>query len=223
MIKDDKAGCAGILGLTCLTVLAMLPGPAAASKKSKEQEAQYLSFLKLLPGSFDNLTQADESAGQIQPVILSIRPLDVQLIGKLVMLVRETAANDPKRLLAEHIWTVDQDQEKNIVQHVYQFKEPQRWIHGDNDPMLLQSLLPDDLMKMGGCEIYWTKSDNGFSGSVRPHTCRPNSSEEGHLVEIAAELTADDLTLTELQAGPGGRLPADTGTAAALHFQRRGE
>ena len=222
MIKDGKFGYAGILGLTCLTVLAMLPGPAAASKK-KEQEAAYLSFLKLLPGSFDNLTQADESAGQIQPVILSIRPVDLQLIGKLVMQVRETAANDPNRLLAEHIWTVEHDQDNNIILHVYQFKEPQRWIHGGNDPMLLQSLLPDDLVKMSGCEIYWTKSANGFSGAVRPHTCRPGSSEEGHLVEISAELSADDLTLTELQAGPGGRLPADTGSAAAWHFQRRGE
>jgi hypothetical protein len=223
MPERRKCGYAGILGVVCLVLVTNAPAPAVASKKTKEQEIAYLSFLKMLPGSFDNLTQADESAGQTQPVILSVRPLDVQLVGKVVVLVRETAANDPNRLLAEHIWTVDQDQDKNIVQHVFQFKEPQRWIHVGDDPTLLQSLLPDDLQKEAGCEIYWTKSANGFSGATRPHACRPGSSEEGHLVEISAELTADDLTLTELQAGPGGRLPADTGSANAMHFQRRGD
>ena len=223
MIKTDRCGYAGILGMTCLAMLAGVPSPAVASKKDKEQEAAYAAFLKLLPGSFDNLAQADGSAGQTQPEILSVRPLDVQLIGKLVMLVRETAANDPHRLLAEHIWTVDQDQQKNIIQHVYQFKEPQRWIHVGDDPTLLQSLLPDDLQKEAGCDIYWTKSADGYSGATRPHACRPGASEEGHLVEISAELTADDLTLTELQAGPGGRLPTDTSSVNALHFQRRGD
>ncbi|HEX4375627.1 MAG TPA: chromophore lyase CpcT/CpeT [Steroidobacteraceae bacterium] len=223
MNKTGKYGYAGILGMACLAVLANFPASAWASKKDKEQEAAYLSFLKMLPGSFDNLAQADESSGQTQPVILSIRPLDLQLIGKLVLLVRETAANDPHRLLAEHIWTVDRDKDKNIVQHVYQFKEPQRWKGAGDDSMLLQSLLPDDLQKEGGCDIYWTKSGDGFSGATRPHACRPGASEEGHLVEIAAELTADDLTLTELQAGPGGRLPTDTASTSPLHFQRRGD
>ena len=213
----DRFLCA--LSVVCLGALMSLP---ASARDSKKEQVEYLMFLKMLPGEYDNLTQADDSAGQIQPLILSIRPLDLQLIGRLVMLVRETAANDPKRLLAEHIWTVDHDKENRIVQHVYQFKEPQRWLHAGDDPLLLQSLLPDDLQQMGGCEIYWTSSAHGFSGATRPHGCRPAASEEGHLIEIGAELTSDDLTLTEVQAGAGGRLPPDTSSAAAVHFQRRG-
>jgi CpeT/CpcT family (DUF1001) len=209
-----------VLVMTCLAVAAGMPASARDSKK--EQEAQYLSFLKMLPGSYDNLAQADDGAGQVQPVILSIRPLDVQLIGRLVMLVRETAANDPKRLLAQHVWTIEHDKQNQIIQHVYQFKEPQRWLHSGDDPLLTQSLLPDDLQQMAGCEIYWTRNGEGFSGATRPHGCRPSSSEEGHLIEVRAELGADDLTLTELQAGVGGRLPADTDGTAAIHFQRRG-
>jgi hypothetical protein len=209
-----------ILGTVCLVAAANVP---ASAGDTKQQRADYLSFLKMLPGDYDNLTQADDSAGQVQPVIFSVRPLELQLIGKLVMLVRETAANDPNRLLAEHIWTIEHDEKKNtIVQHVYQFKEPQRWKHAGDDPLLLQSLLPDDLQKMGGCEIYWTKTVNGFSGATQPHACRPTASEEGHLIEIGAELTSDDLTLTEVQAGAGGRLPADASGASAYHFQRRG-
>jgi CpeT/CpcT family (DUF1001) len=212
--------------LCCLTAVGLLLSAAPvvhAGQSKKELEAEYLLFLKMLPGDYDNVTQAQsDSTGANVAVIISIRPLDLQLVGHLVLYVRETAADDPRRLLAQHIWTVERDKEQHIVQHVYQFKEPQRWVRAGDDPLLLQSLLPDDLQQMTGCEIYWTRSSTGFSGTTRPHVCRPAASEEGHLIEVTANVSADDMLLTEQQAGTGGRLPADGIDAYTYRLQRRG-
>jgi hypothetical protein len=196
---------------------------ASAHDKAKDQKAEYLEFLRLLPGDYDNLSETENDAsGDHVAVILSIKPFDAQLLGRLVMFVTETAANDPHRQLAQHIWTVEHDKDNQIVQRVYQFKEPQRWVGASQDLLLLQSLLPDDLQIMSGCELYWTKTASGFSAMTRPNACRPAGSAEGHLVDIGAQLSADDLVLTEQQAGPGGRLPPGLSAANTYHFQRRG-
>jgi CpeT/CpcT family (DUF1001) len=212
-----------ILPLLAVSWLAMLLPGAATARDKKKEEAEYQKFLKDLPGQYDNLAQTEgEQGGEHVAMILSIKPLEAQLLGRLVMFVTETAADDPRRVLSQRIWTMDHDKDNNIIQHVYQFKEPARWVNASQDPLLLQSLLPDDLQAMTGCELYWTKSADGFSGVTRPHTCRPASSAEGHLIELSATLAGDDLVLTEQQAGPGGRLPADMSIGSSYQFQRRG-
>jgi hypothetical protein len=210
---------------TCWLVGAALiaVGTADASEKKKEQ-AEFALLLKTLPGEYDNLTQS-ESEGetpQHTAVVLSIKPIEETIVGPLVMFVREVAANDPRRVLAQRIWTVERDKQNNIVQRVFLFKEPQRWLHAADDPLLLRSLLPDDLQPLAGCELLWTKTATGFAAQLRPQACRPASSSEGALIETSARLEGDDLTMMEVQAGHGGRLPTESSAASVYHFQRRG-
>jgi hypothetical protein len=205
------------------TALLTLLTPAWADSKQKKEEAEFVGLLKALPGDYDNLTQTeDESGKQHAAVVLSIKPLQVATVGRLVMLVRETAADDRRRLLAQRIWILEHTKDHLFVQRVYLFKEPQRWVNAGDDLLLMQSLLPDDLAPLAGCELLWTKTDTGFIASTRPHACRPAPSSEGQLIEISAELRGDDLIMNEQQAGVGGRLPAAVDPAMAYHFQRRG-
>jgi len=198
------------------------PAQAGESKKSRE-EAEFVALLKDLPGDYDNLAQTEsETDGKHAAVVLSIKPLNVQTVGKLVLYVRETAADDPRRLLAQRIWTLEHDKEHHIVQRVYMFKEPQRWIHAGDDPLLMQSLLPDDIAQLFGCEVLWTKPDKAFIGAIRPQGCRAASSLANALIEIRAELDGDDLIVNEVQPGPGGRVISEVDPAEAYHFQRRG-
>jgi hypothetical protein len=209
--------------LILMALLCAAPFAAQARSKKQEQEAQFVIFLRELPGDYDNLTQTENEADAHHAgIVLSVKPLNVQTLGKLVMFARETVADDPRRVLSQRIWIIEHDKQNQIVQKVYLFKEPQRWIHAGDDPLLMQSLLPDDLTALSGCELYWVKTDTGFSGDVRPHSCRPASSSEGQLIETSAELRNDELTMTELQAGSGGRLPAQSTADSSLHFQRRG-
>ncbi|HWW21910.1 MAG TPA: CpcT/CpeT family chromophore lyase [Steroidobacteraceae bacterium] len=208
---------------TLLLGLWLLPqtGTVLADSRKKE-EAEFVEFLHSLPGDYDNLAQTqDEKDAQHTAVVLSIKPLNLQALGRLVLLARETAANDKRRVLAQRIWTLERDKEHHIVQRVYLFKEPQRWSQSIDNPEVLQALLPDDLQQLFGCELLWTRTDSGFSGSIRPNACRPAAEHEGMLVETSAELKGDDLLLSEQQAGTG-RLSAQTDPASSYRFQRRG-
>ena len=208
-----------LAGAALLTVLT----PAWADSKKKIEEAEFVGLLKALPGDYDNITQTEEeTSNQHAAVVLSIKPLQAATIGRLVMLVRETAADDRRRLLEQRIWTLEHTKDHLFVQRVYIFKEPQRWVNAGDDPLLMQSLLPDDLAPLAGCELLWTKTDTGYVASTRPHACRPGPSSEGQLIELSAELRGDDLIISEQQAGAGGRLPAEVDPAMAYHFQRRG-
>ena len=123
---------------------------AAEARDKKKEEAEFVAFLRVLPGDYDNLTQAESEGdnGQHASIVLSIKPLNAQTIGKLVMFVRETVADDPRRVLAQRIWIIEHGKDNLIVQKVYLLREPQRWIHAGEDPQLLQSLLPDDLTQL---------------------------------------------------------------------------
>jgi hypothetical protein len=208
---------------TGLSLLAMA-GVAEARNEKKKEEAEFVALLKMLPGEYDNLSQTDSEGDSPQhlSVLLSIKPLEAGTVGKLVMFVHETAANDTHRVLAQRIWTIEKTKEHQIIQRVYLFKEPQRWIHAADDPLVLRSLLPEDLSQLSGCELLWTKTETGYAAAVRPQACRPGGSSEGLLIETSAELTGDDLLLNEQQAGRGGRLPAQSDPASLYHFQRRG-
>jgi hypothetical protein len=80
------------------------------------------------------------------------------------MFARETVADDPRRVLSQRIWIIERDKQNQIVQKVYGFREPQRWVHAGDDPLLMQSLLPDDISQLVGCELNWVKTNTGFRG-----------------------------------------------------------
>jgi hypothetical protein len=212
-----------LTGLMAGWALLMLAVPAMAADPKKKETAEFAELLRGLPGDYDNLAQTeDEAGGQHVAVALSIKPLDLQTLGRLALLVRETAANDRRRVLSLRIWMLERDKEHHIVQRVYLFKEPQRWTQSSDDLVVFQALLPDDLQQLAGCELLWFKTATGFAASTRPNACRPASAHEGMLVETSAQLDTDDLIISEQQAGPGGRLPTQIDPAASYHFQRRG-
>jgi len=217
MLKFSK------FSMITLALLCTAPFAAQARDKKKD-EGDFVTFLSELPGDYDNLTQTEgePDAQHASAIVLSVKPLNVQTLGKLVMFARETVADDPRRVLSQRIWIIEHDKQNHIVQKVYGFREPQRWVHAGDDPLLMQSLLPDDLTQLTGCELNWVKTNTGFRGEVIEHRCRPASSSEGQLIETSAELRGDELLMTQLQAGAGGRLPAEPTAATSLHFQRRG-
>jgi hypothetical protein len=74
-----------------------------------------------LPGQYDNRAQArSDPSGEHAAVALVIQPVNSMAIGQVVMFVRETAFDDPRRILAQHVWTFELDKKKeHMVQTVY--------------------------------------------------------------------------------------------------------
>src|ERR1700722_7200457 len=215
----DRRPLASVPAAACLALL-LLPVCASASKKS---EQEFDKFMQALPGQYDNRTQAkNDPSGAHAAVAVVINPVNSLALGKAVMFERETAADDPRRILAQHIWTFEMDKKgEHLVQTVYVFKEPLRWLHATDDPYVLQSVLPDDLSGLSGCKLIWSKSDYGFAATTNAKDCRASAGAEGLLIEQSAELRGTDLMLNEQLSGPGGTLEGSADAASAYRFERR--
>jgi hypothetical protein len=195
---------------------------AGCQTEASRRAADLDKLIKSLPGHYDNRAQAaSDSSGEHAAVALLIEPVSALTVAKIVMFVRETAADDPRRVLAQHIWTFDLDKKQHLVQTIYLFKEPQRWLHAADDPYLLQSLLSDDLSPLSGCNLIWSKSDFGFQASTKAAECKGSAGAEGLLIEQSAEVRGTDLLLNEQLSGPGGVLPGSTDSASWYRFERR--
>jgi hypothetical protein len=196
---------------------------AGCSTGATKHEREFDKLLQGLPGQYDNRAQAKtDASGQHAAVALVINPVNALAVGKVVMFERETAIDDPRRILAQHIWTFELDKKnEHLVQSVYVFKEPLRWLHAVDDPYVLQSVLPDDLSVLSGCKLIWSKSDYGFAATTNAKDCRASAGAEGLLIEQSAELRGTDLLLNEQLSGPGGTLEGSADAASAYRFERR--
>jgi hypothetical protein len=205
--------------LAALAVLLL----AACTTEGTKHEREFDKLLQGLPGQYDNRTQASHDAsGEHAAIALVINPVNALALGKIVMFERETAFDDPRRVLAQHIWTFELDKKKeHLVQSVYVFKESRRWLHAVDDPYLLQSVLPDDLSLLSGCKLIWSKSDYGFAGTTNANDCRASAGAEGLLIEQSAELRGTDLLLNEQLSGPGGSFEGSADSASSYRFERR--
>ena len=214
------AGAVPPLPLLFLLPLLLLTACTTAATK---HEREFDKLLQALPGQYDNRAQARSDAnGEHAAVALVINPVNALAVGKVVMFERESAFDDPRRVLAQHIWTFELDKKKeHLVQSVYVFKEPRRWVHALDDPYLMQSVLPDDLSVLSGCKLIWSKSDYGFAATTQAGDCRASAGAEGLLIEQSAELRGTDLLLNEQLSGPGGSFEGRADSASSYRFERR--
>src|SRR5450755_4511678 len=78
---------------------------AAGASAANKREQEFDKFMQALPGQYDNRTQAkNDASGAHAAVAVVINPVNSLTLGKAVMFERETAADDPRRILAQHIW-----------------------------------------------------------------------------------------------------------------------
>jgi len=243
-------GAACLTALTALALGAMGLGGCAGMKQSRAEDAQFTALQKLLPGRYDNASQVSAdaragAAGAHAAIELVIVRAEADLIGKAVFYVRQSAANDPQRVLSQRIWVLGRAQEvrtkvSHVEQRIYLFKEPQRWLDVSDAPELLQALMPEDLRQLSGCELLWSKvggsdkagSDKAGSDKAgsdyeahrKSDSCHPASRSEGLLIEQRFELHGDRLSLIEQQIGPEGLVELSGSQVEPFYrFERRGQ
>jgi hypothetical protein len=240
--------------LTALALGALGLEGCAGMAQSRAEDAQFAALQKLLPGRYDNASQVSAdaragAAGAHTAIDLVIVKADAAMIGTAVFYVRQSAANDPQRVLSQRIWVLGRAQEvhtkvPHVEQHIYVFKEPQRWFDVTEEPELLQSLMPEDLRQLSGCELLWSKvvSDKVGSGKAgnnkagndkaagdfeahrKSDSCHPASRSAGLLIEQRFELHGDRLALIEQQVGPEGLVELSGSEVEPFYrFERRGE
>jgi hypothetical protein len=186
---------------TAMAVLGLL---GACADQSKLRESELTQLLGWLPGSYDNTAQAASDAGRgARPphdrIALIIVKVYTPRLGRHVLYAQETAADDPRRVMSERLFSFNVDEKRGILETVYTLAEPLRWRDGQEHPELFTGVLIEDVRSVPGCELAWRKAGEQFSASYDPKLCH-NSGGTGP-GEPAAELTADSLLLAGYRFG----------------------
>ena len=199
---------------------------AGCISTQKLRQSELAELAALLPGNYDNTDQAraDMAAGTVPAhgaMQLTITALYAPLVADRVFHVRETAADDPRRLISQQVWTLSVSGDARIVQGIHLLAEPERWRTGD--PEVFRSILPQDLRPLSGCELVWKKTASGFSGANQPASCRARSrlDDAAVTVEHRALLGSEQLDLSERQFDAAGRVVAGLEADPYYRFVRR--
>jgi hypothetical protein len=176
-----------------LAVLLLLGG---CTDQTKVHEADLTQLLALLPGHYDNTSQVEADAAAHahpphDPVALTITHVYTPRLGHHVYFAEETAADDPRRVFSEKMYTFEVDEKRGIVETLYEFVEPLRWRDGQQNKDIFTGVTTEDVQPEA-CQLLWKKKDAGFVATHDPKACP----DAGHGALLPhAELEAGVLTI----------------------------
>ena len=172
----------------------------ACTSQADLRKAELDTLSLQLPGEYVNARQT-----------LVILRLPAPMVGDQVFYVRETMADDTRRVISERIWNMDIAAGNRIRAIAYALDEPEHWRNGVEDPELFRSMLMRDLRSLPGCEMLWQKTPRGYSASGTNAYCPQSWQLEG-----------DELSFSDKVNAPGGN-SGGVPTAGAdpyFHFRR---
>ena len=159
---------------------------ALAASKLKDGDVDLLS--EWFAGVYDTAPPAEGKPSDGH--VLVVERVSSPMIGWHVFYVEErNALNIP---IAMQLIAFDLPKDKkSIVARGFSFKEPRRWETGLEHPDIFKSIISDDLVPATGCEIFWTRRKDGYSGKTASGACRLRSRVTGLSmdVNIVAKLT----------------------------------
>jgi hypothetical protein len=194
---DSLARRAG-LAAALLAVAGTLIGGCASQqhRSSKVKEGDLLGMLAVFPGRYDNTAQTEQeaSSGARRPhdaVALTITHVLTPRLGKYVYYAQETAADDPRRVLSQRMYSFQIVEKRGIVETVYAFIEPLRWRDGQLNKDVFTSVDIDDVQGEA-CQLLWKKKDQRYIATHDPKIC-PDPG--GGAPVTQAELSPGELTI----------------------------
>src|SRR5665213_1639473 len=210
--KCMRARPLALLGmLLCVGIAAALMA-CSSGKKTKPDELGMAQIVRWLPGTYNNSAQHDADVKAGKPphdaLAVAIVPIDSPLMGVHAFYFQEMAADDPRRVMVQEILTFEMTDKGRIKESIASFVEPRRWRDANLNPEVLTALVPDDLTPLSGCDLFWTRSHDGFVGANEPLRCHTasQSSEAAARTDLRAELTATQLSLSVRSYDASGAL-----------------
>src|SRR2546430_13853961 len=148
--------------MAAATALAIFGLLGACADESKLRESEMIQRLALLPGRYDNSEQAASDAGRgARPphdlIALIIVKVYTPRLGHHLFYAQEMAADDPRRVMTQKMYSFPVVAQRGTVAAVYQFVEPRRPRDGPPHTELLTSVVPP-AAQAAGCQPPWTKS-----------------------------------------------------------------
>lgn len=185
-MNERWRGAAAVL-LASLALLAGCGGSLA------ERRGELARLAHLLPGEYDNQEQMKSpGAAQLTALRVAIVPIYAPLVGRDIFYLQEMAADDPRRVTAQRVLSLEVTPDGRLLQGVYALNEPARWRDGHEKVDLFKSLLPNDLRLVEGCDVTWRVAGKRFTGSSDPVRCRFTRRPDGQVVHQESRVELDD-------------------------------
>jgi hypothetical protein len=190
---------AALAGAAALALCACASGP-------KVTQADLTLMLTMLPGRYDNGAQAEADARSAthpahEAVALLVIHVYTPRLGHYVYYAQESAADDPRRVLSQRMYSFQLDEKRGIVETVYEFVDPLRWREGYQSKDLFTAVESEDVQPEG-CQLLWQKRGDGFVATHDPKIC-PDSG--GPAAAPLMELAAGALTVRDYRFVRKGR------------------
>jgi len=193
-----------------LLVLAL----SGCAHQSRQPLLKLKTLTDKLAGSYDNSAQVtqDLERGVASPHLglsLQITAAHAVAISDTMFYVRESVAADPRRVLSQRLWKLSEDNKHHrIMQTMYVFKEPRRWLQASDQPELLLSLTLDDVEELQGCDLVWNETEGLLRAVAAKGGCRPSALTEGMLLEQRVAIQDHELSLGESEVAADGTITA---------------
>ena len=166
-------------------------------------------MLEWFSGRFDNYWQArsdeaqevEEPHGRIHSIFA---PVDLPAVGQNVFYVQQYSGGDPEKIYRQRLYDFKVDEEEGaIVLVIYAVPDAAAVKDAHLDASKLAGLKKADLKSYPGCEVYWRRRGDHFTGVTKKGACRVESSpfrEDSDHLRRPLPLGGGDL-----DPGPGRR------------------
>src|SRR6516164_709315 len=166
--------------------------------QTKVHEGELTELLAVLPGHYDNTAQVEaDTRNHAHPphdaVALTITHVYTPRLGHHVYYAQETAADDPRRVFSQKMYSFTVDEKRGIVETLYELVEPVRWRDGQQNKDMFTGMVTEDVQPEA-CQLLWKKKGDGFIATHDPKAC-PDSG--GGAIATQAELSGGVLTIGE--------------------------
>jgi hypothetical protein len=211
------------VGVLCAALLLGVVGWKGLNRKG---QALLQEFTSMLGGSYDNLAQSRLPGGEHVPLKLYVVPVDAPLVGDYVYYVQEMAADDPRRVFAQRLYSVVESADPlHPVLAQYDFTSPARWRNAQARTELFRGLIHDDLRLRSGCEMRIERKEQGFVLQNDPKSCRVPARGTGETLraEQKMELDEDGLRMLDIRRDVNGTVMEGGGDDPWYRFIRRAD
>jgi len=156
----------------CVLTGLLLTG--GCTDQTKVHEGDMTQLLAVFPGHYDNTAQveADIRAHTHPPdaIALTITHVYTPRLGHHVYYAQETAADDPRRVFSQKMYSFTLDEKRGIVETLYELVEPLRWRDGQLNKDMFTGMVTEDVQPEA-CQLLWKKTDTGFVATHDPKVC----------------------------------------------------
>lgn len=208
--------------------LALLLAGVSSAQASGKDDQDFAGLLRLLPGTYQNFTQAnsDKNSG-VEPAhgkeLLTVLELEAPVLAEHVFYVVEAAAEDSHRIFSERLWVLEQAKGGVFIQSVYAFAQPERWRAGLSSPELFQALVPTDVHRLSGCEVLWRRNSVAYTGANNGATCTLSAGADEPNYHLLQQLwlSGEQFSISEVRTDELGKPIGPAYVDPIFRFVRR--